>query len=184
MSWRDAHCKTTFDPYKLNPSFVKALYNVDNGRLRIRWSQRDEMWHIERKVGRMVSYIPRLGHYRKRFLNPPTNSEFVWVENDSWIRARDGYILIDTIYPRPHPDHWLIRNLEYYRLERWGGGEKAAQKLEQMEQVAWERKLQRDRDRWYAIAEDVHDSWNWESGQRVAVPSNYAPKDTTLWQPQ
>src|SRR5215204_3261019 len=115
MSWRDAHKVTSHDPYTLSPSLVKALYNMDQGRLRIRWSQRMQQWSVERKVARATTYINTLEHYKRIYTS---QGNYFLVENDAWVRARDGYIGIGFIAPRPHPDHWLIKNLEHYRIER------------------------------------------------------------------
>jgi hypothetical protein len=142
---------------------------MDGGRLRIRWSQREQQWAVERKIARKINYISRLDQYKKLYTSP---TDYITVENDSWVRAREGLICIGYVKPRPQPNQWLINNLEHYRLERWGGVEGAAQKMEAAAETAQTRKLRADRQRWQDISEDVWESFMWE-GHRVAVPSNY-----------
>lgn len=60
--------------------FVARLRERFNNRLRIRWSNKEQEWHIEQQVGRAV--LP----------NCPVGE---W--NDSLIRARDGYHFIMAV---------------------------------------------------------------------------------------
>lgn len=165
MHWKETHIKTSHDPYAVDPSVLKALYNLDDGRLRIRWSQRQQQWAIERKIGRVVNYIPTLGHYR-------TTLSGQVVENDSWIRAREGLVCVGYIPPRPAPGQWLIKNLEYYRIERWGGADALSRVMDAAEESKAAQQLREQRQRWQDIAGETWESYCWE-GHRVAVPGNY-----------
>jgi hypothetical protein len=62
--------------------FTRRLDEVFAGRLRIRWSLRNGEWHIEQKVGRAA--------------HPPYR---IAEEDDSLIRARDGYAFVMAIRP-------------------------------------------------------------------------------------
>lgn len=62
--------------------FEEALEREFQGRLRIRWSQQRNEWHIEEKVGRGVFDAPKNGK-----------------DSDRWMRARDGYRFFAAVQP-------------------------------------------------------------------------------------
>jgi DNA-directed RNA polymerase subunit RPC12/RpoP len=66
--------------------FEEALEREFQGLLRIRWSEKRREWHIEQKVGRGI-------------FTPPKAVE---VEDDRWIRARDGYAFFAAVQSTPH----------------------------------------------------------------------------------
>lgn len=67
-------------------SFAEELNKEFNGRFRIRWSEKRQVWQLEQKVR------PGLE------LEPPVNESGEYdTYDDAYIRARDGYWLIQTI---------------------------------------------------------------------------------------
>ena len=61
-------------------AFVDRLEREFRGRLRIRYSQREQEWHIEQRVGRAA--MPE---------------RYISLHDDDAIRARDGYILVMNV---------------------------------------------------------------------------------------
>jgi hypothetical protein len=169
--WRDAYVRSTRDPYVLSPDFVQALYRLDDGRLRIRWSQREQQWAIERRVARPLTFSVRRPPMAWQWNEDHTYK--LYFENDAWIIARDGVTLIDLIPPQPRPGQWLITNLEYWRISRWLGNYRdVSDKLDDEKETLAKRKEKERRDRWRHIAGNTWEDYAWE-GHRVAVPPNY-----------
>lgn len=66
------------------PDFAKRLQREFDGRLRIRWSDQREAFQIEMQAGRRNWNLPL---YRDRI--------------DATTRARDGYVLVMEVQPKP-----------------------------------------------------------------------------------
>lgn len=167
MGWHDTVLyRSSSMPYEPARSLLWALYQIDDGRLRLRWSDRNQHWCLERKVACGIEYIATLRHWVKR-------KDSVVVENDSWVRARDGYILIGHYDPVPRLDHWLIRNLQYYDMRRLGGAHEVELLLTRQEErtaEAQDRALTRDVT---AAAGEFFEHEQWRQGERAAVPRRY-----------
>ena len=165
MRWQDCWCKTSADPQKFSVSFLRRLWKLDQGRIRLRWSKEYEKWVVERKVVAAVELASTITHSRKR--------RGIMVETDSWVQARDGYITIDHIAPGPGIEAMLIHNLQYFNLERWGGSANFLRALTEQEELR-EKSIQATKeDRWYNLSGDSFDAWKWQAGERVSVPRNY-----------
>lgn len=167
MNLSDVIVMSSTMPYVPKIHVLKELWALDNGRLRVRWSDEMQKWCVERKIVHAIQYINSLSHYKKRFING------VWdeIENDSWIRARDGYILIGYHDATPHLDSWLIRNLRYYDIRRFSGGVKEVELLilreEEKKLEAMNRRHTRERE---DIAMDFYNDEVYRQGERVYVP--------------
>lgn len=167
MSWLDqVFVRTVATPYVPARSLLWALHQLDDGRLRLRWSDRYEQWCLERRVACGIEYITTLPQWVRR-------KDRVVVENDTWVRARDGFILLGHYDPLPHLGHWLIHNLQYYNIRRLGGaGEVDLMLTRQEEQrvASLDRDLSRDVT---AAAGDFFEHEQWRQGERAAVPQQY-----------
>jgi hypothetical protein len=156
------------DPYIPAAHFLRFLAHLDKG-LRLRWSQRWSKWHLERRVARAVEYIKRLSQYVK-------NPEGAMVENDSWIRARDGYVLVRAFDPLPMFGDWTITAL------RWGDPWRVDLRAREALLFAQERDEELSKKRAFdtkieAIAKDEYENMVWRGGERVAVPATYRSQD-------
>ena len=165
MRWEEqVYVDSSFAPYKPERSLLWALSQFDNGRMRLRWSARFQEWCLERHVSCGIDYIKTLAHWVKR-------KDRILVENDSWIRARDGYVLIWHEDAVPRLDHWLIRKLRYCDLDRIGGPREADLLLIQQE----ERRAARIEKRHTAERQDAAGDWwdseTWRQGERISVPA-------------
>jgi hypothetical protein len=100
---------------------------------------------------------------------------FIVVENDAWVRARDGYILIGHYAPQPLLGEWVIKNLRFYDLRRFSGGWREAE-LEALrfEERETERKDAYHRQRIRDLSDDFYTREQWKQGEKVAVPRNFA----------
>lgn len=152
------------DPYVPAPHFLRFLSQMDSG-LRLRWSQRWSQWHLERKAATAVQYIKTLPQYVRT----------AWgavVENDSWIRARDGYILVRTFDPLPQFGDWTISALQWG--DPWRIDPVAREQLlmfqERKEATSTRRAFETQVE---AIAKDQYEDMVWRGGERAAVPANY-----------
>ena len=152
------------DPYKPAAHFLRFLGHLDKG-LRLRWSQRWSKWHLERRASHAVEYIKRLAQYVKS----PTGA---MVENDSWIRARDGYVLVRTFDPLPQFGDWTIHVLQWG--DPWRVDPKAREALlfaqEHNEEASKKRAFHNQVE---AIAKDQYEDMVWRGGERSVVPANY-----------
>ncbi len=162
-------------PYQPTARLIEELHRVGEGRLRLRWSQRQLKWCLEEKAAPSFfgGYLPNVGLKVK--VGPKGKEKIEWIENDSYVRLVDGYQLVGyyTVETLHYPD-WLIRDIESNDKRRHGGSLlKVLDKIEAKEaQVAvtkekdatWERR---------EISEDIYNDWNWRQGERVAVPRNY-----------
>jgi len=170
-SWRDAYARSTNDPYALSPAFVRALHRLDDGRLRMRWSGREQQWALERRIQRPLAFFRGRAPMAWQWNEDHTYKHYF--ENDAWVMARDGVILIDLIPPQPRPGQWLITNLQFWYIPRWlGTYTDVADKLDAENAEIARRKEHTRRDRWRGIAENIWEDYQWE-GHRVAVPPAY-----------
>lgn len=113
-------------PYQPDERVLKALYDLDEGRLRLRWSAQLRKWCIERELSPAETpseYIP------KQWIVKGGRA----FENDLYIRKRDGYCLIGTLDPYPYLGLWMIENLRQADIRRLGGAQKVAELLEGQE---------------------------------------------------
>jgi hypothetical protein len=69
----------------LPTDFADRLESLFNGALRLRWSQKQEVWCIEQQVGRASALPIRLDPF-----------------DDGLIRRRDGYALVMEVRPGNH----------------------------------------------------------------------------------
>jgi len=166
MNWEEQVFVATHAPYRPPRSLLWALYRLDDGHLRLRWSTRQERWCLETKRAPAVTYLPRLRHWVKR-------ADGVVVENDSWVRARDGYLLLQYVAPWPPLGDWFIRNLQYGDPWRFHGPADIARLLEQQEaaQLAAVRRRHQTQNEAHAL--EWLESEIWRQGERVAVPPSY-----------
>ncbi len=167
MRWQDTLVKTSSIPYYPQPSLLRSLFSLDDGRLRLRWSDFESKWALERKSTFTLEYINTLPRYR-------TQPNGYKVENDSWIRARDGYVLIGHYDPEPHLGHWVIDRLRFYDMRRFSGGWKEVDLLMCRE----EEQKQKQQDHHYelvreGISKDFFEREQWRQGNRAAVPKHY-----------
>lgn len=165
MRYQDVFVKKDA-PYTPPSYLLRQLYQMDNGRLRLRWSVEQQKWCLERKELCGVEYIKTLPHIKIR------NGRVV--ENDSWVRARDGYVLCGYFDPQPLLGSWVIRNLQYFDIRRMGGAERAEIELRRQDEKERARQERVNSARLEAISKDVWDSWTWKQGERAAVPRGYA----------
>jgi hypothetical protein len=102
--------------------------------LRLRWSVRHEAWQLERQVA--------------WGLHPGTISKDT--DSDSYIRARDGYVLVATI-----PPHGLARSVfaKLRASDLWahGGWKRVADQMDAFDQMQEERT-------WESFSAKVHDA--------------------------
>lgn len=173
MRRRSEQClvRTSSMPYCPPRSLLEELYRLDDGRLRLRWSEDKEKWAVERRVSRPVEYISSLPHWRRKKVG---HDGVITVENDVWVRARDGYILIGHYAPQPLLSDWVIKNLQFYDIRRYRGGWREAE-LETIraEEKRIEQKEKADSWRWREISEDFYTREQWRQGEKAAVPANY-----------
>jgi hypothetical protein len=150
---------------------LEELYRLNNGRLRLRWSQRQEKWAVEGQVLRPIEYIRTLPPFLRIRI---AKNVFRVVENDEWVRARDGYLLIGHYAPQPVLGDWVIKNLRYYDLRRFSGGWKEAElEVIRFEERREERKEAHHRQRLRDISDDMYEDAQWRQGERAAVPRPY-----------
>ena len=170
MKWQDCYVRTGRDPYPIAPSFLARLARFDDGRIRLRWSAEKEKWIVERKVATAIQYT-KLEEY-KRQLNWQTG-EWSVVPNDLYRAARDGYMIIDFIDPKPAPSDWLIRNLQFSDIRRWGGSKEFVRKLEAFEKSREEQQAKQQAARWKDLASDQYDHLKRRYGEQAFVPREY-----------
>lgn len=170
MRWQDCWKRTGTDPQHFSRDFLKRLWRFANGRVRVRWSEEFEQWVIEYKTSASIERIPSLQQWKPMW----NGTKQVFVENDSWIQACDGYVTIDRIHPKAQIEQRLIENLQYFDLARWGGS--AAFIREVDEQTVMRERLMKKKhsDKNRAIAEDVYDTLKHAMGEAAFVPT---PKD-------
>lgn len=152
-------------PYTPPAYLLQQLYSMDDGRLRLRWSVEKQKWCLERKELCGIEYVQTLPQYKKR--------NGIVVENDSWVRAKDGYILCGYFDPLPHLGQWVIRNLQYFNIRRIGGAQAAEmelQRLEEKERTEQERAASISRE---DFAKSFYDDEVWRQGERAVVPKQY-----------
>lgn len=152
------------DPYTPPDFFLRFLARFDKG-LRLRWSQRFDKWYVERKAACAIEYVKRLPQYVKHWSG-------AMVENDSWVRARDGYILVQTFSPLPKLGEWTIAMLQWGDPWRINPADREQLLLDQerKEDESTHRAHQRYIE---AMAKDEYENMVWRGGEREVVPSNY-----------
>ena len=165
--WQSCWKRVSNEPRQFGKSFLISLWNVDNGRIRLRWSEEHEKYVIERKVLPSTSvWEHTMAEFKKR-------RDGKVVRRDSFIQAQDGYVGIDMALASAPFESRLCENLRYFNLERWGGAKGFTRHIEEkelMREVAAEKS--RD-DRWEQLANDQYEDMIWRSGERAVVPSNY-----------
>jgi hypothetical protein len=112
--------------------FLKEL-KIFDPLLRVRWSARMELWHIERRV--------------MRGLHPGTIKTDEW--HDEYIRARDGYVHVCSVPPGKLTPH-VFERLKAADLWSHGGWKKVADQLDEFDQVEEEKK-------WEVFSRDLTD---------------------------
>ena len=155
------------EPRQFRPSFLKSLWNVDNGRIRLRWSEEYEKYVIERKAFPGMTWLPKLQEFKKR------KTDGRLVRRDSFIQAQDGYISIDMANASAPFEGRLCDNLRFYNLERWGGSKGFIRHMEEMELMRNVAKEKEQDDRWAQIANNQYEDMIWRSGERGVVPRNF-----------
>jgi hypothetical protein len=167
MSWVESvFVRTASTPYVPARSLLWSLFQLDDGRLRLRWSDRYEKWCLERRVACGIEYLTSLPQW-------VTRKDGVLVENDTWIRARDGTVLIGFYDPLPRLDHWLIRDLQRYNIRRLGGAQAVELMMlrqEEHRRASLDRDLSRDVT---AAAGEFYEHEQWRQGEKAAVPARY-----------
>lgn len=151
-------------PYKPPAYLVRGLYHLDP-LLRLRWSESEQKWCLEKKLLARVEYIKSLPHFKKR--------RGVYVENESWIRAREGHILIGHYDPQPQLGEWVLRNLQMYDMRRIGGWKEAELQILRAEEKLAESKERAAKGERWDMAVDFWESEQWRQGNRAAVPKKY-----------
>lgn len=163
-NWRECWKRVSGEPRTFGKSFLISLWNVDNGRIRLRWSEEHEKYAVERKVTFSMQWKDDLEACRVR------KSDGRTVLRDSWIQAHDGYVPIDLIHPASPIESRLVENLQYFDLARWGGSKEFLKHIEEMEQLREIAKEKEHDDAWYNLASDSYDQQFWANGERVTVP--------------
>lgn len=95
--------------------FVQALHNFDKD-LRVRWSDGQGKWRLERKVSRGTVW-------------PPSELDTPAAHEDR-IAARDGYILVDLL---PELSNRLFSVLRAHDIWAHGGAEAVADQMDRMD---------------------------------------------------
>lgn len=170
MRWQDCWKRTGTDPQHFSRDFLKRLWRFANGRVRVRWSEEFEQWVIEFKTSAAIERIPSLQQWKMMW----NGTKQVFVENDSWIQACDGYVTIDRIHPKAQIEQRLIENLEYFNLERWGGSAAFIREVDAQTQMREMLLKKKHSDKNRAIAESVYDTLKHALGEAAFVPT---PKD-------
>ena len=137
-NWQQCWYRTSFDPCALSPDFLKRLYKFDSGRIRLRWSYDRRKWAVERKSMHSVEYVHKIPEYIPRVLKPEGIK--IIVPNETYIIARDGYLVIDYLDPQPIPHDWVIFNLQANDIRRLGGAKEYIRKLERVEDLRKDKK--------------------------------------------
>jgi len=122
-----------FDPPKW---FMEELLSYDN-LLRVRWGRAENRWRIER----------RITHGRP--LNPT-----YFACHDDYECAKEGYCLVLLLHPW-ELDRRVFHTLWACDVQRWGGGDKLADHLDN----AYDERLEKSRAKWL-------DAVEWEANER------------------
>lgn len=166
MSYTSVWVPTSEDPYTPPKYVLREMYYLDPF-LRLCWSPRKQQWGVYRKILHRMEYIHSLPQYVKR-------EDGVWVENESWRTAREGWIIIGYWPPQPRLSDWCLRALRFYDIRRFRGGWKEVElELIRQEERERERKKRRQDNQIEEIARDEWETWCWQFGERVAVPNTY-----------
>lgn len=168
--WMDCWYRTGFDPYSLSVDFLKRLHRYDNGRIRLRWSADRQKWAVERKSVTSVEVVKGISESVTRY---DSSGRMYEAPSESYILARDGYLVIDYIDPQPGPGHWLIHNLEYADIRRWGGSKEFIRKLEAFEEFRAKQKQKQNSERWRYLASESYDTLKRAYGEQAFVPKEY-----------
>ncbi len=129
--------------------FVSELKKFDPD-LRIRWSQRMEMWHLERQV--------------RRGLHPGTIRCDTY--HDDYIRAQDGFILVACVPPRMLCRE-IFEKLRASDLWSNGGWEKVIRDIEAGEAAVEEKKWADFRDTMKHLSSEVYGFIARRSGSQI-----------------
>lgn len=156
-------------PYKPDHAFLKQLHYLRDGRLRVRWSQREQRWAIELQIARPIEYVTSLQPYIKT----RRNGVMVEVENDSWHRARDGYILVGYCDPQPRLGDALIHTLRFGDVERLGGADAINLLMTRAEERKRDLLDRQHKTERHNLFDEVYEDLKWRLGERVAVPKTY-----------
>jgi hypothetical protein len=129
--------------------FLREL-NAFDPELRIRWSPRQEMFQLERRV--------------TRSLHPGTVKNDNW--HDDYIRAQDGYILVAQI-----PPHAIARSIfdKLKNADLWahGGWERVVNEIEYYEQLEEEKRDKALGDDIRSMSAEVHSILKIRNGRTV-----------------
>lgn len=135
----------------MNPPawFTEELAKFDPG-LRVRWSAQRQMWALERQV--------------KRALHPGTlNGD---TEDDEYVRARDGFLLVGHIPPRGI-SRYVFQTLEQNDMWKRGGWERYIREVEDAEESADEEKWRKITAQNRDLAKDLYEVLKLRSGRTV-----------------
>lgn len=75
-----------------NQQFEEEFYRAFDGRFRIRWSDKQQEYHIEQKLTQGNPNIPP-----PIYLDPDTGGRIYDTYSDAWIRAREGYFFVMAV---------------------------------------------------------------------------------------
>lgn len=176
MKLADVFQKDHFTPYSPSRWFLEELYKLDPeapGMLRVRWSQERQMWALERKQRAKIQYVNWLPQFKLRYPNGKNNPP-KYIQNDSWLRARDGYVLIGFYTPEAlrFPE-WVLKDIQAHDMRRLGGWEAIDKKINEEERAADEKRDKAAAQERYDFSVDFYNSEQWRQGERAAVPRNY-----------
>lgn len=107
--------------------------------LRLRWSERRDLWQLERRVRRSAHPGTTLGD----------------TEADDYIRARDGFILVASIPPRGL-HRYVFSRLRAADLWSRGGWKRVADDLDAMEAAEEEHRWEAISRENQAVARDLY----------------------------
>ena len=129
--------------------FISELAAFDP-ELRIRWSQRRQLFQLERKIRNSLPIEPRLNN----------------TEHDDYIRAREGYILVGSI-PANSLSRRVFEVLRQSDLYSRGGWERVLREIEAgealQEQRQWEKFSRDMKD----LSADVYEFLKLRNGQTI-----------------
>lgn len=126
--------------------------------LRMRWSDRRELWLLERKAA-----------YERVDLDPDVYGDR---EHDTIRQLADGYFTLGVYQPHDLPTvHQLIAYLKSQDVQRMGKTAEAV--ADELDADYWQRRETRKQQanrKAGEVAGEVWESDRWASGQRVVVP--------------
>ena len=129
--------------------FLKEMESFDPD-LRLRWSQRLQLWQLERRV--------------KRSLHPGTIRSDSY--HDDFIRAQDGYLLVASIPPKGLTRS-VFAKLRASDLWANGGWKTMADELDELDRQAEEKIWNDLSDDITYRSKELYDFWAIRQGRRI-----------------